>query len=152
MTERDVRNAQTLVRAILRDMRSYQRADVHCLDERYDDASLRAVASKLSSQSVDEQIDAMLIDVDAAASKGDALSMEKLASGVARLVKNATTLFDIKTVIVQRALKFVISSHDKKSARALRDTLSVVHGIHTDETKPEDHIAPAAVGAEAPIG
>lgn len=122
-------------------------------------------APKLSKSSIDEQIDAMLISFEKNATGKDEFNLEdpansdnteddegfdagKFAAKVARLVKNRETLLDTRTVIINRAMKYVTEAHSDDVARKVANHLKDSHNVVPDDEYTERHRAPAGQGAE----
>lgn len=123
-------------------------------------------APGLSRESLDDQIDALLIsyeknsigadefelDVNEAASDDDEktkFDLNRFSNKLARFVQNYESLLDIETVILFRAIAFIEENHGTPTAEELKTRLSEIHGLHVSkELVPADPVAPNAVGAE----
>lgn len=125
-------------------------------------------APGLSIESVDEQIDALLVNYEknsigadefeldvneANDEKSSELDLHRFSNKLSRLVQNYDSLLDVESVILFRALKFVDENHGKDVADALKKRLSEIHGLHVSKSlAPAEHRAPPAVGAEGQGG
>ena len=74
------------------------------------------------------------------------LDIDAFTKRVARLAMNHQTLLDIKTVIVNRAMNFLIDNYDQAHADEMREILDSQFDFDLDGGK-EDPAAPYAVGA-----
>ncbi len=61
---------------------------------------------------------------------------------VARLIENFTNLFDVKGVVLRRALNYVGQKYGKEQAETVKDVLESQFGVYSDEK--EEPEAPAA--------
>jgi len=76
------------------------------------------------------------------------LDVDTFTKKVARLVMNAETLLDVKTVIVNRALNYLTENYDEQHAKRMLETLDQQFDFNIDDPgKPPE--APYAVGAYA---
>jgi hypothetical protein len=66
---------------------------------------------------------------------------------VAHLVDNYDSLFDIKGIIIRRALNFVGKKYTKEQSDAVKDVLETQFGLHLDEE--EEGAPPAPPGDRA---
>jgi len=74
------------------------------------------------------------------------LDIDAFTKRVARLAMNHQTLLDIKTVVVNRAMNFLIDNYDQAHADEMREILDSQFDFDLDGGK-EDPAAPYAVGA-----
>jgi len=74
------------------------------------------------------------------------LDIDAFTKRVARLAMNYDTLLDIKTVIVNRAMNFLLENYDQVHSDEMRDILDTQFDFDLDGGK-EDPAAPFAVGA-----
>jgi len=118
----------------------------------------------LSRNSVDEQIDALLINYEknsigkdtfeldvneAVDDKESELDLVRFSNKLSRLVQNYDSVLDVETVILFRAVKHVEENYGKATASELMNRLSEIHGIHVSKKfAPSHHKPPNAVGAE----
>jgi hypothetical protein len=76
------------------------------------------------------------------------IDVDTFTKKVARLVMNAETLLDVKTVIVNRALNYLTENYDEQHAKRMLETLDQQFDFNIDDPgKPPE--APYAVGAYA---
>lgn len=80
------------------------------------------------------------------------INIDEFASKVSRLILNRDNLLDVKTVIYNRAVKFVEQNYDKEIASSLEDILENEHGIEKEKDYHNKPPANYAVGAGPNIG
>lgn len=129
------------------------------------------------SKSIDQDLEALLIDFETDARKsveigeeemaealhlgmlleqdeGDfekEIDLERFTSEVARLVKNYTTLLDMEKMLVSKAREFVATRYGEEAEQVLVDTLDAKHDITIEDPDSSDDVPPTstpiAVGA-----
>lgn len=120
-------------------------------------------------RSLDDQLQALLIDIEAdsiASAKvqqeslslksillaegegGVPLDIDKFASEVARLILNFDAFLDIETLMLSKVRKFLVDKHGEEVADEVGKILSTRHNI---ETKEEEKADESDVAEEVPI-
>ena len=120
-------------------------------------------------RSLDDQLQALLIDIEADAIKsgkvqqesfslkkillaegegGVPIDIDKFASEVARLIMNFDAFLDIETLMLSKVRKFLIDKHGEEVADEVGKILSNRHNI---ESKEEEKAEEAAIEEEVPI-
>jgi len=118
------------------------------------------------SDTIDADIEAVLIDFEAAARKTvedqvdesisliyettEEIDLDQFAGEVARLVKNYENLLDMEKMLVDKAKSFITNRYGEAEAADLEDKLATQHDIDVIDKKspPESSLdAPLAVGA-----
>ena len=129
-------------------------------------------------KSMDDQLQAVLIDIESEAIKSAAVQAEsksilqiylneqsttdvvldtdRFAAEVARVVKNFDSFFDIEEMVLSKVRSFLLDKHGEEVAQQVEDLLAARHNIRHDEDvrheeKEVDLQVPLAVGA-APGG
>ena len=74
--------------------------------------------------------------------------MDQFALRVGKLILNAGVLLDLKTVIVNRSLKFLTDNYDEEHAKRLLESLDGQFDIEIDDTGAPSE-TPYAAGAFA---
>ena len=125
------------------------------------------VSDDIGSVSLDDDIEAVLIDFESLARKSasdeiaenfsmlyevaDEIDIEAFAADVARLVKNYDNLLDIRGMLVDKSKDFIQKKYGDALADSLVDTLENVHDIDLEGSQSEtintDLQVPLAVGA-----
>jgi len=108
-------------------------------DDAADDAADAEPSELAGSEDVDD-------DAAPAEPPKPPLDVDAFTKRVARLAMNHETLLDIKTVIVNRAMNFLLENYDQVHADEMRDILDTQFDFDLDGGK-EDPEAPFAVGA-----
>ena len=130
------------------------------------------------NKSMDDQLQAILIDIESEAIKsaavqaegrslmqlylseqseaGITLDADRFAAEVARVVKNFDSFFDIEEMVLSKVKSFLLDKHGEDVAREVEDLLAVRHDVrHEEDIRHEeeeiDLQVPLAVGA-APGG
>ena len=121
------------------------------------------------SDSIDQELDVLLVDFEQEARKSAAVNDEtsleeavykklfesaaedidlrNFASNVARLVKNYQNLIDWQSVILNKAESFVNNHYGEDTAKVLLDILQDEYDIAKKEEKFEEPETPIAIGA-----
>lgn len=129
-------------------------------------------------KSMDDQLQAVLIDIESEAIKSAAVQAEsksilqiylneqsttdvvldtdRFAAEVARVVKNFDSFFDIEEMVLSKVRSFLLDKHGEEVAQQVEDLLAARHNIRHDEDvrheeEEVDLQVPLAVGA-APGG
>jgi hypothetical protein len=153
--KRSISEADVATRAVSKEMKP-ARLSVDSLDDQIDSYIMkfekRATEDKLEESFRKHDLGFML-EVDAPAQTEKApkpnLNLTKFGKQVARLVMNADSLLDPRTVIINRASRFLEENYDEGHARDLLDFLEThfnitpTNEISTDPSPPP----PPAVGA-----
>ena len=127
------------------------------------------------SKSVDQDLEALLIDFEADARKSkqiddtsmeesfhlgmlieqdeyeEDIDLERFASEVARLVKNYTTLLDMEKILVSKSREFIITRYGEDAEVDLVDILSNKHDIDIQDP-PSPKLAKSSVPIAAGAG
>jgi hypothetical protein len=130
-------------------------------EETEDDADPEDLADN-----IDSDIEAVLIDFEAAARKSipdnveeslrliyeseDDIDMDVFAGEVARLIKNYDNLIDMEKMLVDKAKDFISSRYGDDQAVDLQDKLETQHDIEVDNqaaSLESDLQTPLAIGA-----
>tara|TARA_Y100001938_G_scaffold23583_1_gene30781 strand:+ start:728 stop:1324 length:597 start_codon:yes stop_codon:yes gene_type:complete len=126
------------------------------------------------SDSIDQELDVLLVDFEQEARKSAAVNDEtsleeavykklfesaaedidlrNFASNVARLVKNYQNLIDWQSVILNKAESFVNNHYGEDTAKVLLDILQDEYDIAKKEEKFEEPETPIAIGARGEGG
>jgi len=126
------------------------------------------------SDSIDQELDALMIDFEEEARKssvvnspvtesrmlyegeGSDIDLQSFAANVARFVKNYQNLIDWESVILNKARSFVNNHYGEETSKALFDILEQEYDIETSTIggteKEEVPEAPIAVGGSAAGG
>ncbi len=126
------------------------------------------------SDSIDQELDVLLVDFEQEARKSAAVNVEtsleeavykklfesaaedidlrNFASNVARLVKNYQNLIDWQSVILNKAESFVNNHYGEDTAKVLLDILQDEYDIAKKEEKFEEPETPIAIGARGEGG
>jgi len=126
------------------------------------------------SDSIDQELDALMIDFEEEARKssvvnspvtesrmlyegeGSDIDLQSFAANVARFVKNYQNLIDWESVILNKARSFVNNHYGEETSKALFDILEQEYDIETGSIggteKEEAPEAPIAVGGSAAGG
>jgi hypothetical protein len=92
-------------------------------DEAGEDSPVETEPTGSERISVDEPIEAPQIPLD----------VDQFALRVGKLIKNADVLLDLKTVIVNRSLKFLSDNYDEAHAKRLLESLDSQFDIDIDD-------------------
>lgn len=126
------------------------------------------------SDSIDQELDVLLVDFEQEARKSAAVNVEtsleesvykklfesaaedidlrNFASNIARLVKNYQNLIDWQSVILNKAESFVNNHYGEDTAKVLLDILQDEYDIAKKEEKFEEPETPIAIGARGEGG
>ena len=146
-------------------------------EEEEEEVSIDAEDKQRFQKSIDDHLQALLIDIESDAIKSAAvqeegyslkrlylfessdisLDVDKFASEVARLILNFDAFVDLEEMIMTKVRNFLTDKHGSEAADAVEDLLSGRHGIkrHQEVEAHEEEVeeqVPIAVGATTAAG
>jgi hypothetical protein len=149
-------------------------------DKEEDKPKISAEDKARFSDSIDDELEGLMVDYETDARKAAAIQSEKMkteslrrvyrgilyevaaddidlkhfANNVARLVKNYDTLMDMKSIILNKAYSYIKNNYGDDTVKALKDTLEQDFDIEVErpEIEKDEPEVPIAVGAGGGAG